>query len=597
MAEYGVEATQLSAPQGAGARVVDPVKTGSAIPEVVMAIGNIFAKGLETNRKAEAEARKKAIIDGYVRNETTFNDAVVSGEMTAAQAAARSRANFNSYAAGYSEYIEDFEKAGKALRGFTETGEVQAKLQREKEVRNADIDEARKAGFTFIPGMSVSAENDQIAAHKTAIFAQQQLDAAYRRNEELRKQGTYDQGVADREAKNLGFQLVNRIAGDNLQAFQSFSTSLRDSVKSGKMTPEVAQAVLNERFSNISAGIQSAAGTNPELAAPFRSLFEQMNGVAQKMIDPKNQAEDLENQLKVIQTRMKLLAMSNPKIAATVVANQLLPNNASLALSSAAAGVEAISILSATPITDNTYVPQVVGNPEVEPEVLKMLKGGLTSLRTQKVEDKELAAIQAGNSVNQILKQTSEYLNRGATPEKLKGLASFFASPEYASFVNSGQIDKEAAGAAKKTFQLMYEPTIIKGVQQKLNEFVYGQASFGQKQNDPVTLAEQVSVEFTGSGITFKAKTDKGLDPVEMRSKQDAVKQLDVAKTAVNQLIRIGAHMEGTTDYAKYWDENKHIFMPQMFPDPKRLKPGDVVDGYKYLGGNANDPRSWQPSN
>lgn len=44
---------------------------------------------------------------------------------------------------------------------------------------------------------------------------------------------------------------------------------------------------------------------------------------------------------------MKLLAMSNPKIAATVVANQLLPNNASLALSSHA-GVEAISILSAT---------------------------------------------------------------------------------------------------------------------------------------------------------------------------------------------------------------------------------------------------------
>ena len=66
------------------------------------------------------------------------------------------------------------------------------------------------------------------------------------------------------------------------------------------------------------------------------------------------------------------------------------------------------------------------------------------------------------------------------------------------------------------------------------------------------------------------------------------------AEGALNQVIRIGAHMEGTTDYAKYWENNKHLIMPSIYPDPAKLKPGQVVDGYKYLGGPSGVQSNWQ---
>ena len=54
MAEFGINATQLSAPQGAGANVVQaaaPVDYSGAI----RGIGNIFLKGIEQNREQKAK--------------------------------------------------------------------------------------------------------------------------------------------------------------------------------------------------------------------------------------------------------------------------------------------------------------------------------------------------------------------------------------------------------------------------------------------------------------------------------------------------------------------------------------------------------------
>jgi hypothetical protein len=61
----------------------------------------------------------------------------------------------------------------------------------------------------------------------------------------------------------------------------------------------------------------------------------------------------------------------------------------------------------------------------------------------------------------------------------------------------------------------------------------------------------------------------------------------------VNQLVKAGAHMEGHTNYDKYWEANKHQILPNMFPDPARLKVGQVVDGYKYIGGNVKSKSNW----
>jgi hypothetical protein len=600
MAEFGVQATQLSAPQGAGANPVAPVETINPLAPLVNAAGgvlDIVAKGLKANQKEEAEKRKQAIISGYVKTETKINDAVSTGQMTPAQASARSRANFNQYAAGFSEYIEEFEKAGKALRGFTEKGEVEDAIKAERVLRDRDVTQAQQRGFTFVPGMTKAQEDAQIEASKTGIRAEQMLSNFYKSQDELRASGRYNEEIAKRDAQNLSVTLITEIAGSNIQAFQQFGASLGEQVRSGKMDPQNAQVVLAERYSNIQGAIAAAARTNPELSGPYRTLFNELNVVNQKLIDPKSNAEEVENQLKVILGRAKLLAVSSdPKVKAAVVASQLLPNSVEVALQVSPQVNEIFAKISSMPPDMGT--PQVVANPAVEGDVLKLLKESLKGMKGKNVTDHEVANVQAANSVNAILKQTGDLVNKGVTPKQLSNVASFLASPEYGEYVKNGQVNAEANATAKKVFQLSYEPTITRGIQQQLDTFLYGQASFakGAKQPAPKKIADVVDIQFNGSGVSFKAKPTEGLDPVERASQASAVADLKVAEAAINQLVRMGAHMEGTTDYAKHWKENKHIYMPNVYPQPGRLKVGDVVDGYEYFReGDYSDPRNWRP--
>lgn len=603
MAEYGVQATTLSAPQGAGANVVNPVSPAPAgesflASPIVSSIVDVFSKGLIQTRKEDAEKRKNTIVQGYIRQETTLNDAVASGQMTPAQSAARSRANFNQYAAGYGEYIEDFEKAGKALRGFSEKGESERQVETEVKRREADISQAAQRGFQFIAGMSPQAEDAQIKAAKTGIQAEAQMSEMYKANDEKRAQGTFDAGVAAKEEKDMGFRLVNEIAGSNLTAFQEFAKTLGDQVRGGKMSEEAAQISLASRFNNIGGALQAAARTNPELAAPYRSLFEDINTIGQKLINKTEHVDKLKAELEEKIIKMKLIALGNPETAAIYVANQIMPGT--LALQSRVEATKMLAVLSSKPVTDKTYTPQVVGNPEVEPDTLKLLKGGLTMLKSGKVSNKEIATVQASNSVNHILKQTGEMINRGAEPAQLKGVAEFFASPEYAGFVTNGTIDKEAAGTAYKTFQMLYEPAIMNGVQSRLDQtldrapIMRGGAS-KTGVTDRIKVAEAIDIKFTGSGIVFEAKSGKNMQPAEITSQRQMLDGLRSAQQGVNQLIHIAAHMEGSTDYNKFWESNKHKWMPSIFPDPVRLKPGSVVDGFTYTGGAYGDRNNWKP--
>lgn len=595
MADFSVNATQLSAPQGAGAVPVAPVQQqyiSSGIAEAVSNLGDIFAKGLSNKRKEEADARKKSIVNGYVSAETAINNAVASGQMSAQEAAARSRANANKYYAGYSDLIPEFEAAGKALRGFTEKGEVEAELQTEKDIFKADINQARERGFIFTPGMSRAAADAQIRAAKTSISAEREMEQLYKKNAEQRAQGTYDAGVAQREARDVSTRLINAIAGDNLEAFQQLGSSLAADVKSGKITYDEAQRLMAQRYSNIASAIQAGAGVNPELAAPYRSIFEDMNKLYITAMDPKQTVDNLDNQVKLLINKQKLIAVSNPQLAAGVALSQLFGQSADIILANGALLTNA-----ARNMIEGQADTPIVGNPNLEKDGFRLAKDGLTKLQKNSYPDNVTAKGEIRSYVNGLLGQMGDMLGKGnVPPAKLKESAAFVASPEYAYAVTNGVVDAQSAQVAKQVFQLNYEPTIIRGVQQKLTGFLDEQAVFNrnEKRNEPVELTNVLNIKFTGSGVIFEPVRDPSLTASQNASQAAKVKDLQQVQTAINQVIHMGAHLEGSTDYKKYWEENKHVYFPDTFPNPDELKVGDVKNGYQYLGGAYRAQRSWK---
>lgn len=584
MADFSINATQLAEPQGAGAKVISPVQSMDTGPNPLNSIfGNvvdIFAKGLANNQKAQQEAQKNEVVGQFVKEQTRINQSVRTGQMSAAEADVHYRANFSSFAERNPSFLEDFRKASDALKGSSEQGTVDTEIRLQREQRQKDISDAAKDGMVFVKGMSEETIDSAIKNHKLKVQARAEFQDLVARNNEYRAGTNFNQAVADREMKDASFNLISKIAGSEIQDAQRFSNDLGVMVRSGKMPFQEAQIKLTERFSNIEIALQSAARTNPELAAPYRTIFATLNTMGQKLIDPKAQAEDVKNQFDILVGRMKLMAVQqDPKTLAAVTTSQLFPASIDAALAMNGEAVRTFTALANVPVQTKEFVPQVVGNPTVEPQMLGFLKESIKGLGKLNGTDKEKASVEASNTVNHILKQTGDWIDRGATPDKLVGLAKFYASPEYAELVAKGMIDGEASKAANKTFELMYRPAIEQDIRGKLNQYLYEKGRVNlpgyrsDKAAEPKALNDFVDIKFSGTGITFVGKDMDKLDPAQRSDAIAQIRQLNGVEAAVNQLIKMGSHLEGKTDYSKFWESNKHIWFPDRFKAPESEKP------------------------
>ena len=605
MAEFGVQATQLSAPQGAGAQVIQGVEqrtVSTSMTSTLASVGDVISSGIRDAIKKSAKDAETVAIKGYSDEIAAINEGIRTGSIRANEAAARSQAIFSKYAAAYPAYQDSLKKAADAFKGNTEIGQAVESVKTTAEIRKSAILSAQNAGYTFFEGMSTQAEDANIRAHQATLRANAEFESLSKRNAEKRAQGTYDRGVADQETKQVSIRLINEIAGGQLEAVREFGVSLGTQVRSGKLTQDEAKALIAQRFSQINLTLQSAAGVNPELAAPYRTIFGDLQKLSEQLTDPKVQADQLATQIDSLLNRQKLIALQDPMAARAVATTQLFGNNAQVLLSNSPVVAATITKMLATdPNSPVNNIP-VVGNPEVEKPTYDFVKKSINSLGSGQFQDPEKAKQEVGTAVKHILKQTSQMLGSGATAKQLEQSASFFASPEYGKWASENKMSVEEQMPAYKTFQMIYEPAVVKGIDQRLNSvfvtntgLVPSRAATGQELK-PVTRGlskENFSINFSGAGVTFGLKQTP-TDPLENRATNQAIQDLKGTEAAVNQLIRIGAHMSGTTNYSKYWEENKHIIMPSFYSKYQGLEIGQTVNGMKYKGGDPKKPESWE---
>lgn len=591
MAEFGVAATELSPAQGAGATPVAPVKeqfVDTSIVPLISDIGNIFAKGLSQNRKEEAEAAKNNIIGSYTKEQQSINDAVARGDIRPDVGATRSRALFGKYAAGYGPYVEDLHKANSALRGGSELGAMEDSVKAAEAVQKGRVSAAQARGVSVYPWMDAETLEKTLQNSELSMRAEREFDKSLRIRAEQRAMSAEERIVNDRERKEGAIKMLTEIAGSNIDKMSSLIQNLGKRVETG-MPIDEAQMVLASEFSQIKGALQATASVNPELAGPYRTLFDDLELTAKSMLDPKTRAETSAAQFSDIINRAKLVAITqDPALKAVTVANALMTGNPVAALNATAPITDYIARMTTNDVNSGQYVPQVVGNPTVEKDVLKFLGTSIKKLNEKGYKDNAQAETEAIKGVNNILKQTGDAMKTGAIDAgKMENLAKFFADPDYGKFVASGKLNPEAAQTAKMTWQTTYVPAVQKSINGRLETI---QQSFQGGGGVPARdLSSIIDVQFSGSGIVFSAKQAKAMEPYEQKWQKKGIDDLNAVKAGINQSVRIGAHMDGHTDYAKYWEENKYLYLPQIYP----ARAGVIVNGYKSKGGVGTDPNNW----
>jgi hypothetical protein len=601
MAEFGRQATQLSDPQGSGTGPIAAVQEQASTISLMPAIGSLvdlFGKGLAESNKASAEARKNAVIEEYTKNELVYADAMTTGSWNSAQVGTASRANYSKFIASNPALGEDLSKARSRIYGGTEVGEAQKKEDAAFAQREKDKAGAASMGLPVYAGMSPKAEDAQLEAYYTTLRVNEQTRKDLQASSERRAVAAEGRAVVsqamsveDHVAKKRSLDGLLAVGSANFDSTAALGQDLQAQMAKG-MPYETAFAKFKANKSRIDAAMLSVSSSNPDLAAPWIKMFADMNSTIEQMLDPKVKSADesssLKNKFDSLVARQKIMSVeNNPDILKAVADTQLFGPEAFVAMSNSSV---IQTYLAST--AKGSPAPQVVGTKD-DKQLFSLTKNALNKLNQGKVENKEKATVEAATLVNSLLKQTAG-MQGEFSPNALNQASTFFSSSEFGKWSAEGKADPVSVANAQKVFMQNYDPAVKKAVIGVLDT----------QQPNGTKIGDSVKIEMKGNKIVFSntptaAPVQQGRGTGFGINPQENKEQLNKASDGITQLVRMHAHLEGTTDYPKYWEANKHLILPSVFPDPSRLKAGDIHKGqdgkkYKYIGGNMNDLKnSW----
>lgn len=585
MADFTVN---LSGPQAAGANPVAPVSSRIDLSPVADIV-DMFAKGLANKRKEEAEALKGQIISDYTQAKGSINDALAQGAIKPEEAAARTRALFNKYSVNNPLLTKEFQDIDKAFVASSAIGEVFEEEQAQQEAARQMEKDAVAAGFIMPREASTEFKTAQLRAFQAGRAADFQFKRITDRAKEEREIAGEVRASTQYQIKQESSQVLKMLASEHYTPASLLISDIANRRRNGE-DPAKLQVEVTQYFGNINAAITQTVTLNPELGSSYRTLFGDLQKAAEQAASGQLDAQATDTLLKDTKNKLQLIALGDPNIQAIYAGSALL--GGPLAISSVEQNKAVENLLKLSQenpegLIDMSMVLRSAGDNK---QLTDVMTDRISKLRTNAYRDPALAEEQVGRAVNNYTEGVGSVDLAKATPEQLASSASFFASPQFAEMVEKKKVSPDVATQARNTMQIVYDKTIIRGTEQILQR----PFEFSGGSREPIRIADLLEVTFTGAGVSFDAKDVGYLSPVNKEVRHKYLRDVKAAKDSVNQLIHMGAHLEGHRDYAGYWERNKHVLMPSVFPDPNRLKVGQVVDGYEYVGGAPASKNSWR---
>ena len=601
MAEFGISATQLSEPQGSGARPISPVETMNIGPNPLFKIAgdvaDVFAKGLQVDRKQQANALKDSVIKSYYDEVNKITAGVEQGAIKPAEASVRSRDLLSRFLAQNPGLTGELREAANTLTTFSTLGTIENQVQAERDQRRKQLAEAEKLGLVLSPDASPEEEDAIIKAYALETRNDKEFQRMSERKRFDTAMAAEDRAAFEFQDKENSFRMVNEAAGARIEQFDQYSQGLRRAVASGKLTLEDARAQLSSQGAQIRATLQAASRLNPQFASAYSKIFEDMQAVQLQLLDPQKNADDLLAQFKTMKVRAVMAAATaDPKTLAAFAVADFMPNSPSLQIQMGSEGIKAYNFISTTP--PDKYVPTAIGtgDAKLEKDVVTAFRENMKGLGRTSEERKTVAELQAGNSAAHILTQTGEAIDKGQlSVETMLGVVSSIAEPGFYQLVSQGKIPATSLNQGTKAIQIMFNQT-ERDVMNKLTAPVMTPdtgAVFNRTQartaKPPVAegkekkLIDIVDMKSGPNGVSFVMK-DAGKTPQEQQYNRELMADLTRVERVVNTAIRAAAHLGGTNDYKSYWEQNKHQILPSIFKAPTEKAPkfdteAEVKDG------------------
>lgn len=576
MAE-GLFSTGLSDPQAAGATVVAPVQGIDYGPTLgaISDIGKLWDKNQKDKRKEEAEARKSSTVGTFYEEHDKLERLKQAGSIGDKEYSIRSQTLVRHYGATFPEYQEDITKAATALKGFGGLGDVQDNTQYLKTEERNRVSEAQKMGFDVSMNDSPEYRQAALRQHSEVIRVMKESEERRKLREEARTEDKFERERGDWLAKKQASEDVQKIGASGLQTLHALGQQLE--IESKKPGADIAAitARWDSHMANWKANISASSKEFGEVSAGWNAVINNFDTMFRDRLTNKIPSEAARNTAQIYIDVASAGFLKDPVVADGFARLKYAPNamDALLRFTKDDAVIRKMFGV----ITQGKGISDLTNKEEAQAQLKAYNE--LSSRKDITPEEKVLVR---GRITNSLLQGLGHSMITGADPAAVDSAIRLITNPGFVEDLNSKTISQPAYDAAKQAVAALYNAPVTT---QLTNKFDEPMSIFGNR-----TALEMFDIKVDANGAQLVPKLAYFASPDMVFG----MNSLNKSAIALNNLIVANAHLSGTTDYPKYWEDNKQHLFPAIFGDPAKLKVGDVINGKKFLGGPYKNPDNWE---
>jgi len=590
-AEFGPEATQLSAPQGAGATPLEGIKTPasgidlSPVSTLLGGLDNMF----EGMLKNKAEKEKGNVLSEFVK-ENSKNDQAFAQTKNRTAWMTRKKMIEDQFLTSNPELTEQFTKIVSLRKGGV-AEETENEFQAEQKRRDALLSEASKFAPTNV---SPETQDHLIETVRTTNLLKEKT-AEYRESEKFRaSMAASDREAYDYQRRKESSQLVVQLAGSHEASLNGVLFDLAKRVQAGG-DPLLAQKEAQDYYNKIQFGLSAAASDNPQIAAPFKANIENIWNTYKDSLKPGADLTFLENEKKKIQTRAYVSVFGkDPEFAQLAQLSQTFSNQPDILvqldgkISKFLLANGHIENGRTNPAIESAAGERIVGVPSLEKPAYEAIKATVKLSLDGKPSDRAVQTKEAYGQIKAVVDQFVDlHLVNKLTPETRKNMNELLLDKSMAKFLKENPLPVSLANGLIRVVEENFKQ--YKGTVRTLLSDVLQ----GAYKNDPGSQALMPSPSVLGGGVenydvpdTRRGKDVDPLDAINISWKGDRmvftpvkmpvdpaqqamlITRLNKAADVLSNGVIIGAHVQGEEDYGKYFDTVKHMMFEGKFPIP-----------------------------
>lgn len=552
---------------------------GSAIPSIVGSIAQGYAQESDKQKKVAAGEQRNAVLSGYSQKITALNAAVDQGKMSWSEAKTRTRALYNQTVASFPSLTEDLVKFQGNLNSTAGLGDVLAKGTAVDQQIQDDTKKATAAGFVS-PSMSQEQQQAGLARYKdlehnlyTMNYQKQQLGLQAAQLEIVSKRESIAASRAsranaelDRRMKLNKINVQNSLSDVNVAYYGKINADVQTVLNNEQLTGEQRVQALTEIRNNYTAVLNPIRGAgDPGFVDNLTKPTFDMIDNAMNFANGKVSKEVAQNKIDTLTAIAQNEIMRNPVLATAAAASKMFPQFSEGIINQV--GPEVVNVLKKN--TNPNTPPANLVDPDNQDQVKVYLKGiGDVATRIQQkdptVTDVKGSMEELNANVNNILKGVNAFSLAVEKPSQLNNITNFLASKDFINFQKAGgQINDANSSSVKSIVQEQYNNQVIPAVRKEweASKTVVG-APTGVKQIGRVAIpvspekntTEAIQYKWSGNSLTFLPA--KGMEQNRFANAKARELNARVAPL-INKMVRMNAHLDGSEDYAKYFQEEE----------------------------------------